>query len=165
MKKATCAALAVLLAFFLLAGCGEKTEISHTYAFADREMKVTVNVSDGWDVEFSGKSAFVYDNPNKGQRVAVAFGTYNTPDQAADHEAAAQQGAEGISNVRTLADGSLRWDEGVGNGFGQHCYLVRLSDEIHYLISVNEGEDAESIFQRFRVELVEKEEESEKAES
>ena len=153
MKKATCAALAVLLAFFLLAGCGEKTEISHTYAFADREMKVTVNVSDGWDVEFSGKSAFVYDNPNKGQRVAVAFGTYNTPDQA----------AEGISNVRTLADGSLRWDEGVGNGFGQHCYLVRLSDEIHYLISVNEGEDAESIFQRFRVELVEKEEESEKA--
>ena len=154
MKKFITMMLVSILTFSLV-GCGTAQitidDAKTPYAtapvsFAGEDMIVTVDLSDGYSVEFSSNAVYLFNGEvdDHGEQVVVGYGWF------IDQE-------EYDSWLTSSKD--LKSFEEIQNGFkivaedGATRYLYSVTDTIYYMILVNAGFDAGRTFNRFNPEV------------
>ena len=152
MKKAAALIATLVLSLAMLAGCASQSSDVHEVAtnefdfseFGGPTMYVSVDISDGWNVEFGLNATYVYNGANDGELAAVAYGTYAGQTEV-DEFIAANQGNEGFEKT----------------DYGVHCvseagtdFFVLMNPDMgaYYRLSVVPGVDADEVFGRFGVE-------------
>ena len=104
---------------------------------------VSVDVSDGWSVEFATGAAYLYCGENDGENMAVAHG-YVIDRQEYDENVAEYSSYDSFVEV----DGGVMFSEQAG---GSNKYLFAVSDDVYFMIAANQNFNAEEIYARFDV--------------
>lgn len=170
MKKAICLSLILMLFTGALAGCAGSTastadsapaatdapltteapaasapEAAHEFDFDGSIVRVSVDLSDGWAVEFGEMATYLYNCPVDDAQDAVAYGVYM--DQEEYDEYLAQ-----LQNTDTFVQG----ENGAFTYKAEdtHYYVSKIADGTYFEIMVNAADDSEEISKRFDVKYV-----------
>ena len=151
-RSVFCIALA-LAAIMAFSGCGlfsKKETAVKEYASATldgddgKKVKVTVDISDGWFVEFASGAAYLYDGGKTADQEAEAMGLTLSMDVYEDYvnnyrDQPDYKVEDGVCSFTLEGDGSRYFAFDVGNGVG-------------FLVTVSPENDADAAFARFKVE-------------
>ena len=151
MKKAFAFILAAALTF------GTAAAASADYAFVNvqnasayleqdgHEVRLTVDLSDGWSVEFAHAAAYLYDGPNDGVKEAIAMGL-TLEKQVYD---------EYLLNAEEMP--GFRSDDGITtyleeDGTQDYFFEVDGDSGAYFMVSVVPSADGDLIMSRFAVQ-------------
>ena len=147
MKKTICITVSVIMALLLFTACaGKKTE-SRTLDFDGEKVKVTVDLSGGWEAEWGDYVCYLYPGKNDGKTEAAGWGVYMSAEEFdVRQEEITGSFAEEYKNVQTLNDGSLKC-ESVSEEYPTAYYYKKISDNT-YLQIVSQSVPGDEIFNR-----------------
>ena len=144
-----------MITLFVLTACGagQGSETgaagayqSHTFDFDGNLVLVSVDTSDGWEVSFNEGAVDLYEGLSEsGEPVPAAFGVYESGETyealllSADPGGAFLQEENGVTFTDSV---------------GMQDYIIRLGSDAYFRIMVLPGHEAQEIFDRFDVELV-----------
>lgn len=146
-------ASAMMLVLSQAAFAGEVFEglqtASATLDQGTNEVNVTVDLSDGWSVDFAPGAVYLYDGPNDEGVEAVAIGLTLDKEVYDDYikDAKGNEDYYEEDGITFFTD-----DDGSAN------YVFEVSDSSYFMISVDGNEDADEVFNRFDVTTYELEE-------
>lgn len=125
----------------------DQTAYSTLYE-GDNKVGVTIDLSDGWSVEFALGAVYLYNGRIEENSEAVAMGI--TLDKAVfdEYVAEASEKNEYREYARSIA---------YADGDGTHRYLYSLSPDVGFLIAVSPEVDGDDTASRFSIELLEQE--------
>ena len=131
----------------------DETEFFPTYeqtasAYLDQdgnEVKVTVDLTGGWSVEFAPGAVYLYDGTVDENTPATALGITLDEDVFQDHLKAAQE----IESYREFARSFAYTEED-----GTNDYFFSLGPDTFFMISVSPDADGDIVSSRFSVERV-----------
>ena len=152
MKKIICITVSVVMALLLLTACaGKKTE-SRTLDFDGEKVKITVDLSGGWEAEWSDYNCYLYPGKNDGSIEEAGWCVY-MPAGEFDERFAEITGsyAEEYKNVQTLDDGSLKC-ESASEEYPTAYYYKKISDNT-YLQIVSRSVPGDEVFNRIDAKL------------
>ena len=136
----------ILFAFiFILTGCNNKTsKAANLFKFNDKEVLVTLDLKDGWYVEFGENGTYLYDQvPNKKTK-AVAYGVYVSKDEY-NSELDGYKKAKGFKEIK---NGIFFKEDSLSK------FIINVGDDIYYEVIVEKNKyDANDVFKRFKVKL------------
>ena len=152
MKKALALVAVLVMSLAMLAGCASQQSDVHEVAtnefdfaeFGGPVMHVSVDISDGWNVEFGQNATYVYNGNNDGELEPVAFGTYADQEEF-DAFVAENQGAQGFEQTNYGV-------HCVGEGQTDFFVLMNPDKGAYYRVTVTPDADADEVFGRFGVE-------------
>lgn len=107
-----------------------------------KEIRVTVDLSDGWSAEFAHGAVYLYDGPNDGEKDAIAMGLTLEKEAFEDHIARAEE----MTGFRT-EDGIVSYVE--EDGTQDYFFEVDNDSEAYFMISVLPDTDGDAIMSRF----------------
>ena len=144
--NATRAQIAAMFQRF--SGALEET-VSHVFDFDGNKVRVTVDISGGWDAEFGEKATYLYDRPaadsDSDDRDAAAFGVYETRQDYDTFLAEAK-----AYDDFTLTDNGFAYTDSIDV---THLFFS-VGNGVYFRIMVEPGNDAQAVFDRFTVKMV-----------
>ena len=127
------------------APAGEGKQIAaRSYFYNGHTVNVTMDMSDDWSVEFASGALYIYDGPYSESREAVGYG-YLESKWEYDQTIAEHRSYDSFS----LNDGAMKVTEEDGG----NRYVFPVGDHVYFMIYVNPGVDAESVYERVDVAL------------
>lgn len=152
MKKAITLGVIIALMGTMIA-LADETEFFPTYeqtasAYLDQdgnEVKVTVDLTGGWSVEFAPGAVYLYDGTVNENAPATALGITLDEEVFQDHMKAAQES----DSYREFARSFAYTEED-----GTNDYFFTLAPDAYFMISVSPDADGDIVSSRFSVERV-----------
>lgn len=152
MKKAITLGVIIALMSTMIA-LADETEFFPTYeqtasAYLDQdgnEVKVTVDLTGGWSVEFAPGAVYLFDGTVDENAPATALGITLDEDVFQDHMKAAQES----DSYREFARSFAYTEED-----GTNDYFFSLGPDAYFMISVSPDADGDIVSSRFSVERV-----------
>ncbi|MBR2716918.1 MAG: S-layer homology domain-containing protein, partial [Oscillospiraceae bacterium] len=124
---------------------GSGDTVSHVFDFDGSQVRVTVDVSDGWEAEFGEMATYLYDGPNDDSREAAAYGVYDSQE---DYDAVLVD-AKAAADFAETDDGFTYTDSA---DVAHH--ITSLGNGVYFRVMVEPGHDAQAVFDRFSAELL-----------
>lgn len=158
MKKAICLIGTVALCAALLAGCGQTSEPADTAADVvkqsasawltagddDGRFSAKVDLTGGYSVEFASGAIYLYDQEIvDGVTESVAMAVSLSEEVYNEYMDEASQ-----SDSYREVDGGVAYV----NGSDEDSYLVQVGENGFVLITMDQGEDSDTLFARFAFE-------------
>ena len=145
MRKFICFSLMLLLSIFILTGCSKSNSgAANLFSFNNKEVLVTLDLKDGWFVEFGINGTYLYDQVPNNDTKAVAYGVYVSKEdynQLLDEYKKAK-------GYKEIENGIFFKEEPLSK------YIIKISDDIYYEIIVEDNNyNANDVFKRFDVKL------------
>ena len=111
----------------------------------DAEVGVTVDLSDGWSVEFALGAVYLYNGRIEKNTEAVAMGLTLDREVFDEYVAEASEKDEYKEYARSIS---------YADGDGTHRYLYSLSPDVGFLIAVSPEVNGDDTASRFSIELL-----------
>ncbi len=153
MKKVICIGAAVLAMSFPLTTFCAETESDFIPTFeqtasawldqGENEVKVTVDLTDGWSVEFAKGAAYLYDGEADENAEAAAIGLTLDEEVFTEYMEAAQSS----DSYREFAHSFTFTEED-----GTNDYFFSVGPDAYFMIAVNPKADGDAVSSRFSVE-------------
>ena len=146
MKRMTATIAALALTLCVLTGAAgwaeEKQTAANLFEFDGHGILVSVDLHDGWSIEFGLNATYLFDGENDGNRDAAAYGVYVSPEE---YEEIIDE-YSGYDSFREIEGGVAFTEE---DGLGKYVFSV--CDGVYYMIMATPGIDAADIYGRFDV--------------
>lgn len=123
---------------------GNGSSASHEFDFDGNEVSVTVDLSDGWTVEFGKNATYLYSVDSQDE--AIANGVYVDKDQYGEMI----REYSSYDSYEEVADG-IKFQESEDLA----KYVIDLGGGVYYMIMTHDTKQAEEIYARFKVEMIE----------
>ena len=144
--KRIVAMIAVLVLVLSVAGgialADGRSTATNLFEFDGKYVYVTVDLSDGWSVEYGLNGTYLFDGENDGRNEAAAYGTYVDQEEY-DAIVAAYSGYESYAEL----ENGIRFVEEDGNT----KYVLTVDEGLYFMITVVDPDNAEAVFARFEV--------------
>ena len=146
MKKIV-ALVGVIIMMFAFAGCGssggDAAGPQTATATLDRDSNpivLTVDLSDGWSVDFASGAAYLYDGPEGGDvpSVAMAMSLEKDVYEGYIKDAKDQPNYKELENAVSYTE-----DDGTTD------YFTKVGDKAYLMVTVVKDADADAVFARF----------------
>ena len=153
MNKKIVSALAVILSVFVLWGCGSASQASapqtetHTFESDGINMVVSVDLSDGYAVEFATGAVYLYSDESKSDDSLCAFGFPLTQEEY-DQIIAERDLYESFDEV----GGGVIYADGIADNY---AYAVEGGQFFRIAVQNDSGVDPDSVYERFEVTVAE----------
>ena len=138
----------IIIAFiFILTGCNndkKSPKAANLFNFDDKEVLVTLDLKDGWFVEFGVNGTYLYDRvPNK-KTNAIAYGVYVSKDEY-NSELVEYKKAKGFKKTK---NGIFFKEDSLSK------YIINVGDDIYYEVIVEKNNyNPDDVFKRFSIKL------------
>lgn len=148
MKKVVCFSFIAVLSILLLTGCGDsakKSGASNIFKFNEKSVLVSVDLKDGWYVDFGENATYLFDQKPENDTKTIAYGVYVSKEDY-DSDLEEYKSAKGYKEIK---NGIFFEEETLSK------YILKIDDDIYYMVIVEKGNDykAKDVFDRFTVEL------------
>jgi|GEM_PF-964373 len=125
---------------------GDGPKATNDFIFDGTTVSVTVDLSDGWTVEYGENATYVFDGNMHGFDEAIAYGVYVDKEEYDEivSEYSSYDSYEEVENgIRFIESDELS------------KYVMDLGNDIYYMIMATEPDQAEEIYAHFDVKIVE----------
>ena len=148
MKKILKTSLAISLFFivFICSGCTtKKSGAANLFNFNNKEVLVTLDLKDGWYVEFGENGTYLYDQIPDNKTDAVAYGVYVSKEDY-ENDLDGYKKSKGYKEI----ENGIYFEEDTLSK-----YIISIDDNIYYeiIIHKNANYNPDKVFKRFKVEL------------
>lgn len=125
---------------------GDGPKATNEFVFDGKTVAVTVDLTDGWTVEYGENATYVYDGNTHGDDEAIAYGVYHSKE---DYEETVREYSSYDSYEEVENGIRFRESDGLSK------YVMDLGNDVYYMIMASEPDQAEEIYARFDVKIVE----------